>query len=295
MIVIKELPRFVRDLLACPPQRGSGLNNWLYRVARVLHPYRPYDEIISLLHAATTGEPVKHGEVERAVENSHKTAWQPGQLRAFTRRLSAWPRINTEQREAITLHGPGLVDVWEESPVRFDDNEINTEDLIDALTPGDPLLCVGKSKYDFATKSRSEWRGQLSEQQFIVPSPMSARTGVTQEGKVSEHCLGNTGPRRFLIVEQDLGTVDEQASILLHLAERWPLVLAVHSGSRSLHGWFYCAGQSEACLETFMRYAVTIGADSAMWTRSQFARMPDGLRDSGKRQTVYFFNPGVLR
>jgi hypothetical protein len=43
-----------------------------------------------------------------------------------------------------------------------------------------------------------------------------------------------------------------------------------------------------------MEYAVTLGADPAMWTRSQFARMPDGLRDNGKRQAAFYFNPNAL-
>ncbi len=44
-----------------------------------------------------------------------------------------------------------------------------------------------------------------------------------------------------------------------------------------------------------MRKAVSLGADPATWTRSQFVRMPDGTRDNGKRQTVYFFNGEVLK
>ena len=43
---------------------------------------------------------------------------------------------------------------------------------------------------------------------------MTSRTGRTQDGKESEHSLENTGPRRFLVIEQDAGTVDEQAAIL---------------------------------------------------------------------------------
>ena len=95
----------------------------------------------------------------------------------------------------------------------------------------------------------------MAAMQLIVPSPMTARTGRTQEGKVSEHTLENTGPRRFLVIEQDTGTVDEQAAVLLHLAEHAPLALAVHSGSKSIHGWFYCEGKREERLRVFMRYA----------------------------------------
>jgi len=54
-------------------------------------------------------------------------------------------------------------------------------------------------------------------------------------------------------------------------------------------------GQPEERLHRFMRYAVSLGADRATWTRSQFVRMPDGTRDNCKAQTVYFFNPEVCR
>jgi hypothetical protein len=124
---------------------------------------------------------------------------------------------------------------------------------------------------------------------------MSAPTGKTKDGRTSAHALDNTGPRRFLVVEQDNGTADEQAGVLFHLASKAPLALAVHSGSKSIHGWFYCHGQPEERLRAFMRHAVEIGADHATWTRSQFVRMPDGTRDNGKRQSFCFFNPEVVK
>jgi hypothetical protein len=119
---------------------------------------------------------------------------------------------------------------------------------------------------------------------------MAARTGTTKTGRTSQHCLDNTGPRRFLICEFDSGTLDEQAGILLHLSAFAPLVCVVHSGNKSLHGWFYVQGQPKAKVWDFFRYSVSLGADSALWTRSQFARMPDGQRDNGHRQRVHFLN-----
>lgn len=123
---------------------------------------------------------------------------------------------------------------------------------------------------------------------------MSATTGLTQEGRPSARCLGNTGPRQFLVVEQDSGTPDEQAAILLHLAERAPLVLALTSGGKSLHGWFSCQGTSDDKLKAFFNYAVMLGADPATWTPCQLVRMPEGRRDNGKRQAVLFLNRGAL-
>jgi hypothetical protein len=106
--------------------------------------------------------------------------------------------------------------------------------------------------------------------------------------------LANTGPRRFAVIESDTGSFDQHASILWHLAKIAPLVMVVHSGSKSLHGWFYAAGEPEEKVLRFFRYAVSLGADPATWTPCQLVRIPDGQRDNGKRQEVVFFNPKPL-
>jgi hypothetical protein len=287
------LPQWCVDIVANPPRTGEGFHNWLFHAARALWKCgREANDITAILeNAATTcGRYVPQREIENAVRNSQASAFQPASLQR-----RAWPSVNQEQRAAIIRDGGGLVDLWEVSPVRFEDNTAHTEALIDALFLGNPLLCCGENNSEFNTCSREEWRGKLTALQLIVPNPMTARTGRTQEGKQSAHALENTGARRFLVIEQDKRTIDEQAAVLLHLAVRAPLAVAVHSGSKSIHGWFYCAGQAEARLERFMRYAVSLGADRATWTRSQFVRMPDGMRENGKRQVVYFFNPGAIK
>jgi hypothetical protein len=180
------------------------------------------------------------------------------------------------------------------SPVQFQGESAQTEEIVDALFPGNPLLCASKSTKESDTRPREAWRGHLVKQQFIVPSPMSAPFGKTQGGKLSRRSLDNTGPRRFQVVEFDTGKFDDHAGLLLHLGQFAPLTLCVLSGGKSLHGWFYCAGQDEQKLRRFMRYAVGLSADPATWTRSQLVRMPDGLRDNGKRQRVVYFNPNIL-
>jgi len=124
---------------------------------------------------------------------------------------------------------------------------------------------------------------------------MTSITGLTQDGRESKHALSNTGPRRFLVVEFDGGGFDQQAAILLHLAQYAPFVLVLDSGRRSLHGWFFCKETDDQSQLKFMRYAVSLGADKAMWTRSQFVRMPDALRDNGNWQRVIYFNPELIK
>lgn len=255
-------------------------------------------------------------EIEDAVRNSERCAWAPGASAA--KKGPAWPLKNYEQIEAIVAAGAGLADLWELSPIRIETNEPCPDFYIDRLFPGNPLLCVGRTNAIFATRARESWRGQLSEHQLIVPSAMSALHGTTKDGKQSQHTLDNTGPRQFLVVECDFAEKDKKgndtpdaplirqarqvgmevsdicAAVLVHLAGKGPLALVVHSGGKSLHGWFPCAGQPEEQLRRFMHYAVSIGGDLHTWTRSQFVRLPDGQRENGRRQTVYFFNPDVL-
>ena len=304
MAQLTQLPRFVLDLLAACPAAGAGVHNWLFRVARVLHAfYADKDELAALIGSAALGcgREIPASEIAAAMANSAACAWTPGQKTTYAPTSgSRWPLRNAEQIEAVvtTSEVTALADLWEASPVRFDDAPA-TEELVDALFPGNPLLCCARKVNEhYGTGRREEWRGQLAAFQFIVPSPMTAEEGRTQDGKMSPRCLENTGPRRFLVIEFDRGATDTHAALLWHLARMAPLVLAVHSGGKSLHGWFACAGADEDTLLRFMRYAVSLGADPATWTRCQFVRMPDGLRPRAEdwpvRQKVFHFNPHNL-
>jgi len=285
------LPQFLRDLIGAPPAAGTGVHSWMFRVSRQLHAHRTSEDIVALLKSALAGcgRTVPDREIRAAVEDSRACAWEPSGSPTWTPASPKWPAVN-EGRRAEIVASSGLADLWELSPVRIEDNDPHSEEIIDRLFPGKPLLCCGASQSAFDTKPREGWRGELAGLQLIVPSPMSAVEGMTKDGKPSKHSLANTGPRRFLVTELDYGTLDEQAAIIIHLAQFPPLICVVFSGSKSLHGWFLVAGQSEDRVRRFFSYAVALGADPATWTRSQFVRVPDGTRENGKRQTVYFLN-----
>ncbi len=293
MIATAELPTWATDILRATPVRGGGLNRWLMKAAIALRACgRDPRDIEHELHVATAGEPLKPGEIKRAVDRSAEfvrtdRTWNMP-------RLQKWPGLDAEARQRIIAasDGYGGADLHADSPYQCIDDDPATEIVIDALFPGNPLLCVAKEKTNAITAPRESFRGKSGELQFIVPSAMSAPTGQNQEGRESTRCLGNTGPRQYLVVEQDTGTLDEQAAIIAHLATRAPLVLVVFSAKKSLHAWFNCRGVPEQRQRDFFARAVHLGADPATWTRCQMVRMPDGYRlGIQARQSLLFFSP----
>ena len=319
-----DLPSFPVELIDNPPRAGGGVRARLFRVSRQLHAHMTQTEMFNLLRAALKdcGRYVPDREISDAIKNSAPIAWRAthGDDSGFVAQ-PAWSARDRNKIDALVRQGCGLYDLRELSPVRFDGPAPGpfTEEIVDVLFPGNPLLCVGESQYNFATRRRAIWRGRLSAFPFIVPSAMTKVKGKTAEGKDSEHCLENTAPRRFLVVEFDFGlkardgvtdsewaalvrswasagisVADACAALLVHLGRQAPLALAVHSGGKSVHGWFYCLGQNEILLRAFMDHAHTLGADHATWCRSQFVRMPDGTRENGNRQSVHYFNPRVV-
>lgn len=229
---------------------------------------------------------------------------------------SAWPKPDTERIGAIVSEGPGLYDLWEGSPVRFDNEASHTEEIIDVLFPEDPLLCCAKSNEVFATRSREVWRGKLSALALIVPNPMIDISGETQAGHLSEHSKLATAKRVYLVIEFDFSERNKQgkdtiwaplvrkwnedkiaiadacAALILHLDLSMPTLACVsHSGGKSLHAWFRVRGLEPSRQMAFMREAVSLGADRATWTKSQLVRIPEGRRANGVRQVCYYFDP----
>ena len=292
----RHLPNYLHKIIAAAPKRGCGLHQWLFRTALQLQRFCSERETIEILRARTADQAVKPNEIESAVRNSRAGAFTPTRSSApGPTAHRKWPSVNEEQRQAVLNQEGGLVDLLEKSPIRCEEGPPSTEEIIDQLMPEDCLLCAGRSQQGAITKPRSEWRGSMSRQEFIVPSPMSAAQGSTKEGKISYRSLNNVGPRRFLVIDQDTGSKDEQAAILNHLARIAPLTLVVATGGRGTHAWFYCSGKSDSQLWFFMQKAVLLGACKSTWSPIQLVRMPGGIRDGITPQPVLLFNPGVVR
>ena len=286
-------PQHHLEMPTCPPA-GEGVHRWLMEAAWACRKAGLSPDVAAQeLEDRMTRRPSSQNEVEDAVRKAFEVQRVIWHSRRHWQAPARWPEANAEQIEAVTASGLSIADLWEASPIRFGDDKPHTAEILERLFPNDPWLCVG-SKYKFSTLHLSQFKTAAEAIEQIVPSPMLSKWGRTKEGKESQHTLEATGPRRFLVIEGDRTSKDQQAAVLLHLAERAPLSMVVDSGGKSLHGWFFVAGKTDEQLAPFCRLACTLGADKGMWLRSQFVRMPDGTRDNGNRQHILFFNPEAI-
>jgi hypothetical protein len=263
------------------PEAGRGVHRWLFICclrldAHEIDPER-WEAILEPLATRSLGP----GEVQKCAETLSRGAYVTS---------PRWPGIN-EPLLAKVMAGTGSMSTLAAFNPGGGGMHDNPREILAQLYPNEALLCCGASNRTFTTRSLTEWEPELLKKlQFIVPNPMIARQGKTQSGWLSAHCLEATGPKVYQVVEFDQGALDDHAKILLYLKQFAPLVMVVHSGGKSLHGWFDVANNPEKLRELFFERAVSLGADRATWTRSQFVRMPGGLRDNGNIQRVIYFD-----
>jgi hypothetical protein len=289
-------------MLSDCPKSGTGkLDHWInQRVLQELHRFwdSPDDDIFQTVKRECRG-------CGRNVDYEIRHSIATGRL--FLARVNGW-EWNGQKYEADTSPRPQRVEV---------DFELQRRLLKECAAPGlctptvgplealqrvfgQALVCAGVDQFNAKTaqldghvfRGNERW---LRRYQFIVPNPMSKRYGRTKDGlRWSEKTLDNTGERRHVVVEFDGDLAfrfEEQWKLLWHLGQTRPLVMVVHSGNKSLHGWYQVHGLAEAEVWEFFRYAESIGADHEMWSVCQFTRIPGGVnRKTGREQKLMFFN-----
>jgi hypothetical protein len=297
------LPAWLRQEIEICPTAGSGVHDYQFRVARLLARHWAPDEIFTFLRTQVTGcgRHVSEAETWRQVNRGLQADGRRKVRVAPGAETPKWPLASPEfvsafEGEAAIKAG----DLRDLSPSKLKADR-TSRNYLESLFPGNPLLCCGRylvhngeTVPSCRTRSLSEWGARVNDLELIVPSTMTNAFGVNQDGRKSHRCLNNTGSRRFLVVEFDCGTYDQQASRIWRLSRLAPLVMVVWSGGKSLHSWWSATAAAESELEKFFRLAVSVGADPHGWCRCQLMRMPQGLRSNGSRQRVVYFDEGRI-
>jgi len=306
-------------LLDSAPPAGSGLNEWLAKGARMtsdLEPYRSFDTLAEIVQAK--GGRRDDRAIWRAINKIRGTDYNgPSKPK--------WPEPNLGLIEELTLlrawDVPGALATLESrSPDSL--KRRNAGEIVSKLFTPDSYIATGFFPDCTPVSKLSRIRDNLHKMAFLVPNPMRGRIGLTQDNRESGRCLSNVLHRRFLVTEFDFKPVrpdgvtptiwvpmlnlwksygmtvlDAQAALILFLMDRGPLAMVTFSGSSSLHAWWYCEGELEHVGNPFHKFmvgAATLGADTALFCPSQFARMPLGKRQTGEQQTIHYLNLNII-
>lgn len=271
-----------------PAPPVDGIHLWLPSAARACFKAGMSDaEACSVLYGyeSILRRRYQRGEVEDAVALVYSS---PRQAPRDRERKSVIPAWNAKETERIHKANPVTVQDWRNLTEVPEPWHLWPSIVLRLLfAQPETLVCAGRSNSDFATRTMIE-HGNLSGLQLVVPGPMACRWGLTKEGKQSEHCLANTGKRRFIVCDFDSPPPEQHASIVAHLAKYRTPALVMSSGGKSLHAWFPVT-KHETDNRNFWRLAIALGADPALMRNpSQFVRMPNGSRDNGNPQSVHF-------
>jgi len=278
---LNQLPANIADNLYT--LGDDGFNNNLVGTVMSVWNHFSLETIKSIILAIGSHyrRPVTEKEIDRAIDRAKE-------YKTGKNIPTKW--INTDHNAIAEIIKNSSISNIGELQAKYHTSD--EENVLCSLFRPDDLVCIAVDKKQSQILTFEELSKYPQDPpQFIVPASMKGLSGFNKEGKPSIRCNDNVLNRKCIIVEFDNATLEKQAALIDHLAQFAPLFMAVHSGNKSIHAWFVCVEEKEADLLDFMRYAVKVGADRSMWTKSQLTRMPNGMRDTGEKQEVLIHRP----
>lgn len=165
-------------------------------------------------------------------------------------------------------------------------DEIETKSVVDGLFPRESRdglkIWAGDAHSDRTIYPLDQLPEELG-MRYICPNPIRVSEGSQDFPRTDD----NVAAVCNIIIEFDDGDLREQISRHFYLAGYRCLKALVFSGNKSLHGWYAPLGDENADIE-FQRLGASLGADKAMFKRSQSTRMPNAIREDGQRQSLLY-------
>lgn len=164
------------------------------------------------------------------------------------------------------------------------------------LYQDEDILCLGQidDMRPFKVSHLKANPALVENAEYVVSSPLRKPYGLNKHGGQAAHCRDTAGPRRYAVFESDSGrSVDDQVAVLLWFEKHTgtKLRMMVHTGGKSVHGWFDVRHMSPQEFFNWLKLACEYGADPRMFLPEQKCRAPGGWRaKDSKRQKVLYVN-----
>lgn len=256
----------------CPPA-GEGCHQWLYGAACTLLEIFPdiSDDVAAVHMSAAVNRPLQPREAVDAMTAARAAAGRPS---------SPWrPKPAPQPFDADRL-------LVAPPPVLVPPEGGTTARLIvrKLICGGDPggLVCIARTASTAQTRALSEFSDAELTAQYIVPRMMSARQGLTKDGRPSARCHGNAGDRLFWVYDFDGaivrgGTYAQAAAILERFGDRVALIVATRG--KGIHA--YVRATADDVEDDMVGICYRLGADPTVLNdKCKLTRMPWGVRPS---------------
>jgi hypothetical protein len=211
-----------------------------------------------------------------------------------------WPEANAELIGKVLEATEPVFDGESSTGLRPDE-------VLPRLFRTGELICTGADSERATVRPLQDVLADADCLQFICVNPMRGSLAVNNAGRPSPRCQNNVMARRYLVAEFDDAalTKRQQAQLASSLGHLAPLVMAVDSGGKSVHAWYYVESLSRQDQARFFVMCCLIGADQTRWDICGWLRMPGGLRvkadpstGSGQvacvRQRILFWNGDAI-
>ena len=288
------------DRLVTAPQAG-GTHKWLAQVAsgvsHTLTPAKCSEFLRRCCDVHVAHRRVPDREIEAAVEFAYAdpstTLGASGGAVNYGRKAIEWPEPNAEVIGRVMATVEPIFDGETSTGLR------PTDVLPLLFRPGE-LVCTGAESERAVVRPIEAAVVDAETLQFICLNPMRGSMAMNHAGRPSARCQNNVMLRRYLVAEFDDASLGKrgQAQLATALAEQVPLVMAVDSGGKSVHAWFFVEGMARKDQARFFAVACLLGADATRWDICGWLRMPGGTRvkadGTRARQRILYFNPGAL-
>jgi hypothetical protein len=283
MAILRPYSQKLAEMLANPPAPGEGRHNWLFTIAASFKAQgADMADVQRRLEAAArdAGWLDRLPEIARDIAKLKNSTFAPSE--------KVWMPQRSEDARAYALSAQPMF--------TSDAKAIGARDVLPVLFRADEWVCMAQDQMHATTQKLDDVLPVADRMAFVVANPMRSPAGLTQEGHSSPRSHGNAvspEQRRYVVIEFDTGEpLDAQARLLsaLHTPEA-PLALAVFSGGKSLHGWFNVSGLPPFEKLRVFRRGVQLGADDSLWDPCKLVRMPGGMRDTGAKQPVLYWEP----
>ncbi len=242
---------------------------------------------------------VPEHEMESAVESAYTKVLSLDRWADSEEQTPRFPRFDrTAAEREFIQRGTTLDDLRAASPIAPPER---VKPILSELFAPDELVCmscgpnIAKSSVRTLAERLQRPEIVLERNSFLVSHPMTARTGITKDGREDRpRAASNTGPRRWVVCDFDVPPPEWHPSIIGALSEYGSPNLILNTGGKGLHAWFPIGNTPPEAVQTFEELAAELGADPALLgdaKRCQWMRTPNAVRDNGRRQDVLFWNP----